>query len=836
MACLFRNLGEEKMSETYNSRQERKQAEIIKQQQTSKKPLKKGSLFKKILIAFLFLFVVSVGVGAVTFAEMIKDIPQIDAAKLADPLPTKFYDKNGKLLYEYGEQMRTDITYAQLPKMLEYAYIATEDANFYQHGGIDIRHTIEAIFANLTGGFGSEGGSTITQQLVKNSLLTPQKTIKRKVEEWYLSYKMEQMFSKQQILTMYLNKIYLGDSSYGVAAAAQNYYGVDANHLSQLTLPEVAMLAGLPQGPSRYDPTQLQNQKAATDRRNIVLQSMYKRGYITKQQMQDAMKVPVTAGLVPQTKQPMPYQGFLDAVVKEVKAKLPDVDLGTAGLSVYTTLDPNAQDYADKMMDTNEIISYPNSRFQGAFVFLDTKTGEVRAIGSGRNDYKATFMGNNFAIDLNRQPGSSFKPIFDYGPAIEDLKWSTGHQIDDKPTKYSNGQPIQNWDHQYHGMLSIRTALQESYNIPALLTLKAVGMENAQSFAEKLGVTFPQNQVYESYAIGSNAVNPLEMAGAFSAFGNRGVYDQPTFIQKVVYPNGNVVSFEPKPIQVMHDYTAYMITDLMRSVVHSGTGTTANVPRLDVVGKTGTTNFNDKTIVQYGYPSNSTNDSWFIGYTPQYTMAVWTGYVQNGRGNYLSANETKISQLMFKKMMESLGTDTSKFEQPNDVYQTGNELYIKGVKPDAVNGNGSGNTTPNPNTNNGSVNANPNPSVNNGIGNTTPNSNVNNGSGNVNPNPSVNNGTGNTTPNPNVNNGTGNITPNPSVNNGTGNANPNPNVNNGTENTTPNPNVNNGTGSTNPSPNVNNGTGNTTPNPNVNNGTGSATPNPNVNNGSGNGH
>ena len=770
------------MSDTYSSRQERKQVEKTKQQQqNNKKPLKKGSLLKKILIACLLLFIVLVGAGAVTFAAMIKDAPQIDASKLANPLPTKFYDKNGKLIYEYGEQMRTEITYAQIPKMLEHAYIATEDAGFYQHGGIDIRHTIEAIFGNLTGGFGSEGGSTITQQLVKNTLLTPQKTIKRKVEEWYLAYEMEQKYSKQQILTMYLNKIYLGDGSYGVAAAAQNYYGVDANHLNQLTLPEVAMLAGLPQSPSIYDPTQPQNRKAATERRNVVLDRMYKQGYITKQQMQDAMKVPVTAGLVPETKQQkMPYQGFLDAAAKEVEAKLPNIDLGTSGLSIYTTLDPKAQDYADKMMNTNEIISYPNSRFQGAFVFLDTKTGEVRAIGSGRNNYQATFMGNNFAIDLQRQPGSSFKPIFDYGPAIENLKWSTGHLIDDQPTTYSNGQPIQNWDHQYHGMLTIRTALQESYNIPALLTLRAVGLSNAQSFAEKLGITFPQNQVYESYAIGSNLVNPLEMAGAYSAFGNGGIYNQPTFVDKVVYPDGKVVNFKPQPKRVMHDYTAYMITDMLRTVVHSGTGTAANVPWLDVAGKTGTTNFDDKTIAQFGYPANATNDSWFCGYTPQYTMAVWTGYPENGPGNYMDENETKISQLIFKNMMENFGTDTSRFQQPNDVYRLGNELYIDGGNSGDVpstsqassthspggmqtngnaqgkhkqaaipkgNGNGSGNANPNPNANpnanngNGSGNANPNPNAN-------PNANNGNGSGNANPSP-------NTNPNANNRNGSG---------------------------------------------------------------------------------
>jgi penicillin-binding protein 1A len=811
------------MSEKYHTRQERKQVEKAKQQQNSKKTVKKGSLFKKILIAFVLLFVVSIGAGAVTFAEMIKGAPKIDAAKLANPLPTKFYDKNGKLIYEYGEQMRTDITYAQLPKMVEHAYIAAEDASFYQHGGVDIRHTIEAIFANLTGGFGSEGGSTITQQLVKNSLLTPQKTIKRKVEEWYLAYKMEQQYTKQQILTMYLNKIYLGDGSYGVAAAAQNYYGVDVNHLNQLTLPEVAMLAGLPQSPSNYDPTQPQNTKAATQRRNYVLQSMYKQKYITKQQMQDAMNVPVTTGLVPQTKQAMPYQGFLDAVVKEVQAKLPNVDLGTAGLSIYTTLDPTAQDYADKMMNTNEIISYPNDRLQGAFVFLDTKTGEVRAIGSGRNNYKATFMGNNFAVNLKRQPGSSFKPIFDYGPAIEDLKWSTGHQINDQPTTYSDGQSIQNWDHRYHGMLSIRTALQESYNIPALITLKTVGLRNAQNFAEKLGITFPQNQVYESYAIGSNTVNPLEMAGAYSAFGNGGMYNQPTFVQKVAFPDGTIVSFEPKSVQVMHDYTAYMVTDMMRSVVHSGTGTIANIPSLDVAGKTGTTNFDDKTIAQFGYPSNATNDSWFVGYTPQYTMAVWTGYVQNGPGNYLTANETKIAQIMFKKMMENFATDKAKFQQPKDVYQSGNELFIKGVKPDTTVGTGNTTTTPN---------------ANNGAGNTTTTPNANNPAGNPTPPP---NGTGNPTPPPNGSNGTGNPTPstngntatNPSGTNGAGNTAPKPGGNSGPVNTAPNPSGNSGPGDTAPKPGGNSGPVNTAPSPNGNNGAGTTTTN--STNGPGNG-
>ncbi|MFP5108862.1 transglycosylase domain-containing protein [Neobacillus sp. C211] len=674
--------------ETYQSREERKQAENARQnqqrsQRTPKKNgslLRKGSLLKKVIIVCLVLGLVSTGAGAISFASMIKDTPNLDASKLVDPLSTKFYDKNGNFIYEYGKEKRTKITYEQVPKVLEQAFIATEDSHFYEHQGIDIKRTAKAIFVNLTGDFGSQGGSTITQQVIKNSFLTPEKTLKRKVQEWDLAYQLEQKYSKHDILMMYLNKIYLGNRSYGVAAAAKSYYGIEANDLKKLTLAQAAMLAGLPQSPNNYDPTNPENKEAATKRRSIVLRSMLRDGYITEKQLQEASKVPVTEGLVTKsTQQSMPYEAFLDAVVKEVKGKLKDVDISKDGLSIYTTLDPKAQDYADKMLNTNEIIAYPDAGFQGAFVFLDTKTGEVRAIGSGRNDYKAEFLGNNFAVDIKRQPGSTFKPIFDYGPAIENLKWSTAHLINDQNTSYSTGEPISNWDHQYHGMLTIRSALEKSYNIPALLTMREVGMDRAKNFAEKLGITFKDNQVYESYAIGSNTVSPLAMAGAYSAFGNNGNYNKPHFVQKVVLPNGKVVNFSEKSKRVMQDYTAYMVTDMLRTVVKDGTGTTANVINLDVAGKTGTTNFDAETRAKFGYPTNATNDSWFAGYTPQYTMAVWTGYAQNGNGNYMVANTQKISQYMFKAMMQSFGTDSSRFQQPNSVYQVNNELYIKGV-------------------------------------------------------------------------------------------------------------------------------------------------------------
>ncbi|MED4207248.1 transglycosylase domain-containing protein [Neobacillus mesonae] len=673
--------------ETYQSREERKRAEKAAQNKErsnripNKGPLlKKGSIVKKVLIVCLVLGLVSAGAGAITFASMMKGTPALDPSKLVDPLSTKFYDKDGNFLYEYGKEKRTKITYDQVPKVLEQAFIATEDSHFYDHHGIDLKRTAKAIFVNVTGNFGSQGGSTITQQVIKNSFLTREKTLKRKVQEWKLAYQLEQKYSKHDILMMYLNKIYLGHRSYGVAAAAKNYYGIEADDLKKMTLAQAAMLAGLPQSPNNYDPTKPENVESATNRRHIVLRSMLRDGYITEKQMKEAEKVPVTEGLVKNnTKQSMPYEAFLDAAVKEVKGKLKDVDIGEDGLSIYTTLDPKAQNFADKMMNTNEIIAYPDTDFQGAFVFLDTKTGEVRAIGSGRNEFKTQFLGHNFAVDIKRQPGSSFKPIFDYGPAIEHLKWSTGHLINDTATTYSTGQSISNWDHLYHGMMTIRTALQQSYNIPALLTMRAVGMDKAKEFAEQLGITFKNDQVYESYSIGSNTVSPLDMAGAYSAFANNGIYNKPHFVQKVVFPDDKVVHFAGKAKRVMHDYTSYMVTDMLRTVVNVGTGKTANVPGLDVAGKTGTTNFDAKTSARYGYPDTATNDSWFAGYTPQYTMAVWTGYAQNGQGNYLSGDTTKISQLMFKAMMQTIGTDTSSFKQPDSVYRVNNELYIKGI-------------------------------------------------------------------------------------------------------------------------------------------------------------
>ncbi|MCI0766966.1 PBP1A family penicillin-binding protein [Bacillus sp. TL12] len=684
------------MSENYRSREERRQVRKKKQPSANNEKTKgKTSFFRKFLIGCLILGIVALIGGVTTFFIMIKDAPKLEKSKLVNSQSAKIYDKDKNLIYEYGKEKRTNITYDQVPKLVENAFLATEDARFYDHSGVDFKGTSRAILVSLTGNYGSQGGSTITQQVIKNYFLSMDKTPKRKAQEIYLAYKLEQQYSKHEILEMYLNKINLGNRSYGIATAAENYYGKE---LKELTLPEVAMLAGLPKGPSIYDPTKQQNVERATERRNVVLHLMNRHGYISKKQMEEASKVPVTEGLLPPKEiTEMPYPAFIDAVVKEVEKELPDANVGSDGLSIYTTLDPEAQKYADDLLNGNSI-SYPNDKFQGAFTFMDTKTGEIRAIGSGRGENKATFKGHNMAIELERSAGSTMKPIFDYGPAIEYLKWPTYHQLDDSPYKYSTGQQVQNADRTFKGMMTMRDALKMSRNIPAIKTAKEVGLSKAQSFAESLGIPFKKDAV-ESTAIGTNEVSPTEIAGAYAAFGNDGKYIKPHFIKKVVYPDGKSQSFEPKSKRVMEDYTAYMITDMLRSVVKSGTGTAANVSSLDVAGKTGTTNYSSKELAKYGIPASASRDSWFAGYTPQYTMAVWTGYMKDGSEDYISSKNTKIAQQIFKEMMSKFGTSEAKFKMPSSVVQEGDELRVKGAKRDS---------SPNPSTSNSNSSSNSN--------------------------------------------------------------------------------------------------------------------------------
>ncbi|EOO27403.1 1A family penicillin-binding protein [Bacillus cereus VD133] len=659
------------VSENYPSRRERRESLVSKSNKKQKKQIVR---FKKILIGCLLIGFVTIIFSMCALFEIIKDSPKLEEEKLVNPLSTKFYDKDNKLIYEYGKEKRTNVTYSQIPKVLEHALLATEDIRFYEHNGIDFRGTIRAIYTDLISRAKAQGGSTITQQVIKNYFLNSDKSMKRKVKEWYLAHKLEQSYTKQEILVMYLNKINFGNHSYGIATAAKNYYGKDVKDLS---LPQAAMLAGLPNGPYLYDPTNEKHRDVAKKRRDNILAQMNKYKYITKKQMEEAQKVPITEGLKEhQNQTEMPYQGFFDAVVKEVTTEMKGVKIDSDGLSIYTTLDPKAQEYADTIMN-GDIVKYPSDKFQGAFTFMDTKTGEVRAIGSGRGEMKAIFKGYNLAVSLKRQVGSTFKPIFDFGPAIEYLNWSTNHPLLDSEYKYSTGQEVRNADRTFRGSITMREALRTSHNIPAIKAAKEVGLNKAAEFAKNLGISFEHDNVVESTAIGSNESSPLIIAGAYAAFGNNGIYNKPHFVRKVISQDGKTTNFDSKGKRVMKNCTAFMITDMLRTVVNSGTGTTAKIDGLDVAGKTGTQNYDSNTMKKYNLPEAANRDSWFAGYTPQYTMAIWTGYPTDGAEYYVDSQSTKIAPQIFKEMMSKFGTDKSHFYQPPSVMREGEELIVK---------------------------------------------------------------------------------------------------------------------------------------------------------------
>ncbi|MBB6283172.1 transglycosylase domain-containing protein [Geobacillus subterraneus] len=648
------------MSGEYRSRLERKQAAKQAKQKKAKK--KKGtSWLKTIAIAILLMIAIGAAGGVAAFAYFVKDAPPLDEAKIKDPLSSTVYDMNGKKIAELGGYKRTYISYKDVPKVLENAVLATEDARFYEHHGIDIVRLAGAVVANIQEGFGAEGGSTITQQVVKMTFLSSKKTLERKAQEAWLALQLEQKYSKHEILEMYLNKIYYSDGIYGVARAAEYYFG--KTNLKELTLPEAALLAGMPQSPNRYNP--YDHPEAAKKRRDTVLSLMAKHGFISQEEAEKAKQVPIKSMLAERKKpqSSVPYDAFIDEVIKEVTDKA-NVNVFEDGLKIYTTLDQEAQSYVENLLNSKQYFTNKKD-LQSAIALVDTKTGAIRALGGGRNRDDVEF-GFNYAIQPVGQPGSAIKPILDYGPAIEYLKWSTAHIIVDEPYTYSNGTPIRNADRSYKGPVTMRYALTWSRNIPALKTFQAVGKERAKEFANRLGMGF--DNVEEAYSIGGVAryVSPLQMAGAYSAFGNNGVYIKPYAVTKIVFPDGTEMDLKPKPKRVMHDYTAYMITDMLKSVVRSGTGQSANVPGVEVAGKTGTTNYGPSGA-KFDLPENAVPDSWFVGYTPNYTAAVWTGFSKRSSTADLSKEEQRISRSLFKALISHIDDGSGEFERPDSV-------------------------------------------------------------------------------------------------------------------------------------------------------------------------
>ncbi|WP_424659161.1 transglycosylase domain-containing protein [Desulfofundulus sp.] len=566
----------------------------------------------------MFSAILLVTAGGVTalglIAISIKDLPAWSEEKLLSSASTSIYDQNGNLITRVGEENRIPVGLKDIPKHVQEAFLAIEDVRFYQHHGVDIRGIARAAWTDITGGSIQEGASTITQQLAKLSFLSQERTFKRKIQQVILALILERHYTKDEILEMYLNKVYFGEGAYGIQSAAETYFNKPAR---DLTLSEGALLAGLVQAPSAYDP--FLNPEGATRRRNLVLENMARYGFITPEQAAQARAIQLDDMLKPGQGRQYPYPYFVDYVTEELVNQYGSEQVFKGGLRVYTTLDPKIQDAAEKALSDPR--NFPASvrdsqgilQPEGAAVVLDPHTGYIKAIVGGR-EHTHRLQWNRATMAPGRQPGSTFKPIIVYGPAVEYKGMGPASVIDDIPVTYGNYNP-RNYDGRYRGLVTMRTAIAKSINVVAVRVLmEHVGIADALKFARGLGINLNPDTHGPSIALGGlhEGVTPLQMAAAYGAFANQGIYLEPTAITRVEDASGHVMyEYQPKPFQAMKATTAYLITDMLKTVIESGTGTNARIGR-PAAGKTGT--------------SDQGKDLWFAGYTPELVGVVWIGY------------------------------------------------------------------------------------------------------------------------------------------------------------------------------------------------------------------
>lgn len=675
----------------------------IKQKQNTKKRANRNSkdtvlrVIKYGLITFVTLVIVGVIAGAGLFFYYVSSAPKLSESKLSSTNSSLIYDSNNNLIANLGSEKRESVSTEDIPLNLVNAITSIEDKRFFKHRGIDIYRIFGAAWNNFTRS-STQGGSTLDQQLIKLAYFSTNEsdqTLKRKAQEAWLALQMERKYTKEEILTFYINKVNMGNGSYGMLTAAKSYYGKD---LKDLSIAQLALLAGLPQAPNQYNP--YTNPDAAQNRRDTVLSQMYEDGDISKEEYQTAIATPVTDGLQPLT-ETSSYDYYLDNYIKEVIEEVKDEtgqDIYSAGLKVYTNVDTDVQKYLWNVYNTDYYVSYPDSDLQVASTIIDVNTGKVIAQLGARNQDTTVSLGTNQAVLTDRDWGSTMKPITDYAPAIEDgIYTSTAATTSD--TKYywpGTSTQLYNWDRQYYGNMTIQTAIQQSRNVPAVRALEAVGLNNAKKFLEGLGIYYPQ--LYYSNAISSSTsdsnekygASSLKMAAAYAAFANGGTYYKPQYVNKIEFNDGTSQTFETSGTRAMKETTAYMMTSMLKTVLTYGTGTTASIPGLYQAGKTGTSNYSDEELEEIEQTTGIYNsavgtmapDELFVGYTTQYSMAVWTGYKDRmtpiyGSGLNVAAEVYKAMQ---SYLNEKYGSGSKNFTQPSGVYTSGGYVYLKGAK------------------------------------------------------------------------------------------------------------------------------------------------------------
>ena len=644
---------------------------------------------KYVSIGFLTIVIAAIVLGGGLFLYYVSKAPALSESKLVATTSSKIYDNNNELIADLGAERRVNTQASEIPTDLVKAIVSIEDHRFFDHRGVDTIRIIGAALRNLQGQGGLQGASTLTQQLIKLtyfSTSTADQTISRKAQEAWLAIQLEQKATKQEILTYYINKVYMSNGNYGMQTAAQNYYGKD---LKELSLPQLALLAGMPQAPNQYDP--YSHPEAALERRNLVLSEMKDQNYISAEQYEKAINTPITDGLQ-SLKSANSYPAYMDNYLKEVIDQVEQetgYNLLTTGMEVYTNVDKNVQQRLWDVYNTDEYVAYPDDELQVASTIVDVTNGKVLAQLGARHQSSNVSFGINQAVETNRDWGSTMKPITDYAPALEyGVYDSTASIVHDVPYNYPGTDiPVYNWDHGYFGNITIQYALQQSRNVTAVETLNKVGLDRAKTFLNGLGIDYPS--IHYANAISSNTpesnkkygASSEKMATAYAAFANGGIYHKPMYINKIVFSDGSEKEFSDAGTRAMKETTAYMMTEMMKTVLVYGTGRGAYLPWLPQAGKTGTSNYTDDEIEKYikntGYVAP---DEMFVGYTRKYAMAVWTGY--SNRLTPIIGDGFLVAGRVYRSMMAYLSEDNrpGDWTMPEGLYRSGEFVFQNGAR------------------------------------------------------------------------------------------------------------------------------------------------------------
>ncbi|WP_422698376.1 transglycosylase domain-containing protein [Desulfofarcimen acetoxidans] len=613
---------------------------------TENEKKKKLNWFRLFLLIGLLVLLIVLGTSIGLLISIIVDLPDINIKDLKYNAATLIYDQNDNLITKIGTENRIPVKINEVPKVVQNAFLAVEDVRFYQHHGIDIRGIARAAWQNITTGKIKEGASTITQQLARDIYLNNDQKYKRKIQEIFLALMLERKLSKEEILELYLNRIYFGEGSYGIKTAAETYFG---KKLNELGLKEAALLAGLPQAPSSYSP--YQNKDLALKRRNLVLENMLKYNYINNYDYNNVVNADLGTLTEPAAKK-YPYPFYIDYVTEHLIARYGESQVFTGGLIVHIAMDKKMQTIAEEVISNKN--NFPTADIQGAAVVINPHNGYITALVGGREHTNMRQW--NRATQTYRQPGSAFKPIIAYGPAIELKGKGPASVVDDSPIRIGSWSP-RNSNGKFSGLTTLRNALTYSINIVSVKLLQEVTIPKARDFAKKIGISSldPKYDVGLSMALGGlhQGVTPLELAGAYGAFANLGTYNKPIAITQVKKSDGTVLwdTQQSIPVQAMKPTTAYLITDMLQSAVQRGTGTAAQISR-PAAGKTGTT--------------ENGKDIWFAGYTPELVGIVWMGYDDPKPTPYFGGEySARIWHNIMGKILE--GQPLKQFPRPDNI-------------------------------------------------------------------------------------------------------------------------------------------------------------------------